>query len=559
MNSVKATASLSGKTVSGGRLDIGAMVDACAPSSAPVSGGPTGLAANAAGPRSVELAWTDGTQNETAFEVQGAPDTAGSCGTFADMGQASANAGGFTADGLTPGTAYCFRVRATNSFDGGSASSWSNTAHAATPALPQYACAPTPYSWIEATATGYALDDEEQVRVNLPSGFAFDFYAMPVTWIDISSNGYLDIGTANNPAQPWVNVALPSAAQPNGIAAAWWDDLNPAGATKVFTHTVGTAPNRVFVVEWLDVSPFTPGSTSGVTFEAQLEETTGAITFAYRDVTAGLAGFDGGAGGTVGIEEPFGTTATQISYNQANLAAGTAYRCTTDGSSSPPDTSAPTAVAPIASLVAPGSLGTTAPLHLAWAASADASGIVSYELQYSKSGGSWTTVSLGSPTQTSVDFNVAPGKGYSFRLRARDGAGNIGPWATSAVKVKLFQEGAALVSYVGTFKRGSLKGSSGGYVRQTGVAGRVARLTFTGSSVAFVSTLGPARGKVDIWLDGAFKGTLDMYSPTLKTKRLVWSTTTGAGSHTLEIRPTGSRNALAISNRIDVDAFLVQP
>jgi hypothetical protein len=50
-----------------------------------------------------------------------------------------------------------------------------------------------------------------------------------------------------------------------------------------------------------------------------------------------------------------------------------------------------------------------------------------------------------------------------------------------------------------------------------------------------------------------------MYSPTLKTKHVVWSTTTGAGSHTLELRPTGSRNALAISNRIDVDAFLVQP
>lgn len=559
MNSVRATASLSGKTVSGGRLDIGAMVAACAPSSAPVSGGPQGLAASATGPRSVALTWTDGTQNETTFEVEGAPDSGSGCGSFAGIGQAGANASGFTADGLTPGSAYCFRVRATNTFGGGSASAWSNTANAATPALPQYACAPTPYSWIDATARGYALDDEEQVRVDLPAGFDFDFYAMPVTWIDISSNGYLDIGTANNPAQPWVNTALPSAGQPNGIAAAWWDDLNPGGATKVFTQTVGTAPDRVLVVEWLDVAPFTPGSTSGVTFEIQLEETTGAITFAYRDVTAGLAGFDAGASATVGIEEPLGTTATQISYNQATLAAGTAYRCTTDGSTSPPDTSAPTAAAPTASLVAPGSLGTTATLHLAWAPSADASGIVSYDLQFSKSGGAWTTVGLASPTQTAVDFGVAPGKSYSFRLRAHDGVGNVGPWATSAAKVNLLQEGAAKVSYVGTFKRSSVTGSSGRYVRQAGVAGRIARLTFTGSSVAFVSTLGPARGTVAIWLDGAYKGTLDLYSATLKTKRVVWSAVTGSGTHTLEIRPTGTRNALATSNRIDVDAFLVKP
>jgi hypothetical protein len=77
--------------------------------------------------------------------------------------------------------------------------------------------------------------------------------------------------------------------------------------------------------------------------------------------------------------------------------------------------------------------------------------------------------------------------------------------------------------------------------------------------VAFVSTLGPARGRVEVWLDGTYQGTLDLYSATLKTKRVVWSTAAAAGSHTLEIRPTGSRNPLSTSNRIDVDAFLVQP
>ncbi|HUP83275.1 MAG TPA: S8 family serine peptidase [Candidatus Limnocylindria bacterium] len=559
MNSVTATASLSGKTVSGGRLDIGAMVAACSSSSSPVSGGPSSLTATPAGPRSVALAWVDGAQNETAFQVQGAPSNGGSCGTFADIGQASANTTSFTAEGLTPAASYCFRVRATNSLEGGSASGWSNAASATTPASAQYSCAPTAYSWIDATAKGYALEDEEQVRVDLPAGFDFEFYSMPVTWIDISSDGYLDIGTANNPAQPWVNSALPSADQPNGIAAAWWDDLNPGGATKIFTQTAGTAPNRVFVVEWLDVAPFTPGSTSGVTFEAVLEESTGAITYAYKDVTAGLAEFDGGVGATVGVEDPYGSAATQISYNQAALVAGTAYRCTTDGSSSPPDTSAPTTFSPTATLLAPQSLGTTATLHLAWAPSADASGIVSYDLQYSRSGGTWTTVGLASPSQTSVDFGVAPGKSYSFRLRAHDGVGNIGPWASSVVKVNLLQEGAVGVTYLGTFKLSSLNGASGSRVRQTATAGRVAKLTFSGSSVAFVSTLGPARGKVDVWLDGVHKGTLDLYSATLKTKRVVWSTTTGAGTHTLEIRPSGSRSVHSTSNRIDVDAFLVQP
>jgi hypothetical protein len=534
------------------------MVDDCQPSTAPVSGAPSNLNASGAGPTSIELDWLDGATGETAFQVQRAPSTDGSCATFSDIAEVPANATSYTAVSLTPGSEYCFRVRATNDFGGGSTSAWSNTASATTPVLPAYDCAPTSYVWIDASATSYSLLDDEQVRVSLPSGFAFDYYAMPATWIDISSNGYLDISTANDPAQPWANTSLPDPTQPTGIAAAWWDDLNPAGAAKIFSQTVGIAPHRTFVVEWADVAPFTAGSTSGVTFEALLEEGTGAISFAYKDVTAGVAGFDNGAGATVGIEDPSGTTATQIGYNQPVLAANTTYRCTTDGST-PPDTTAPTAVSPSATLVAPQSLGTTASVHLAWAQSTDASGISSYNLQYSKAGGAWTTVALANATDTSVDFGVAPGKSYTFRLRARDGSGNVGAWATSSFRANLLQEGATGLTYTGTFKRVGLTGSSGGYVRQTNAAGRVAKLTFTGSNVAFVSTLGAGRGIASIWLDGVLKATLDLYSASLKTKRVVWSMATGGGTHTLEIRVTGTRNASATSSRVDIDAFLVSP
>jgi hypothetical protein len=121
------------------------------------------------------------------------------------------------------------------------------------------------------------------------------------------------------------------------------------------------------------------------------------------------------------------------------------------------------------------------------------------------------------------------------------------------------QEGATGLTYTGTFKRVGLTGSSGGYVRQTNAAGRVAKLTFTGSNVAFVSTLGAGRGIASIWLDGVLKSTLDLYSASLKTKRVVWSKATGGGTHTLEIRVTGTRNASATSSRVDIDAFLVSP
>ena len=359
MGSVAPTSSLAGKTVSGGRLDIGAMVDLCAPPTAPVSGGPGDLTATVVGQISVRLEWTNGAQNETAFDIQGAPDAGGTCGTFATLVQASANATSYEVGGLTPGTDYCFRTRAINSYQGGSASDWSNTA----------------------TATTNALSD----------------------------------------------------------------------------------------------------------------------------------------------------------------------------------TLAPSAASPSATLAAPQALGSLATVHLAWEPSADASGIASYDLQYSKAGGTWTTVGLGSPTATSADFGVTPGKSYAFRLRAHDGVGNVGAWATTSLRVNLLQEGAAAITYTGTFKRSNVSGASGGHVRQTGVGGRVATLTFSGANVGFVSTLGPARGIVAVWLDGVLQTTLDLYAPMLKTKRVVWSTATGAGVHTLQIRVTGTRNGASTSSRADVDAFLLQP
>ena len=115
------------------------------------------------------------------------------------------------------------------------------------------------------------------------------------------------------------------------------------------------------------------------------------------------------------------------------------------------------------------------------------------------------------------------------------------------------------MTYLGKFKLAKLSGASGGHVRRAGAAGRVATLTFNGAGAAFVTTLGPARGIVAIWLDGTLMTTLDLYSPTLKTKRVVWAVATGAGSHTLQIRPTGTRNAASSSSRIDIDAFLVRP
>jgi hypothetical protein len=84
-------------------------------------------------------------------------------------------------------------------------------------------------------------------------------------------------------------------------------------------------------------------------------------------------------------------------------------------------------------------------------------------------------------------------------------------------------------------------------------------LSFAGTSIGFVSTLGPARGIAEIWLDGQFVASVDLYAASQTSRAVVWASPAplSPGTHTLQVRVTGTRNPSATKNRIDLDAFLV--
>lgn len=68
------------------------------------------------------------------------------------------------------------------------------------------------------------------------------------------------------------------------MIAALWGDLNPAQGGQVIYATVGTAPNRIFVLEFDHV--FHYGTTVGsapATFQVQLYETSNIIEVHYQD------------------------------------------------------------------------------------------------------------------------------------------------------------------------------------------------------------------------------------------------------------------------------------
>lgn len=222
------------------------------------------------------------------------------------------------------------------------------------------------------------------------------------------------------------------------------------------------------------------------------------------------------------------------------------------------DTSAPVVERPGVSFLAGRTLTKTAAVRLSWPEATDESSIAAYELQRKKNSGSWVNVTLGSAKSTSVDLNLSVGAKFTFRLRARDSAGNTGAWVTTpAARLTLLQETAKKIVYVGTFKRRALSGASGGYVRHAAASGRTATLTSNGVSVAFVSTVGPNRGTATVRLDGGTVYALDFYASTQRTKQVVWAAAVGEGTHTVEITVTGVQNPASTSARIDIDAFLV--
>ncbi|MBN1673998.1 MAG: lamin tail domain-containing protein [Kiritimatiellae bacterium] len=72
---------------------------------------PSGLTATAASASRIELLWTDASGNETGFKIERSPTGSSS---WQQIATAGADASTYTDSGLTPGTAYYYRVRATN-------------------------------------------------------------------------------------------------------------------------------------------------------------------------------------------------------------------------------------------------------------------------------------------------------------------------------------------------------------------------------------------------------------------------------------------------------------
>lgn len=183
------------------------------------------------------------------------------------------------------------------------------------PDLYGYVCeSGTGFSYIDATTDIVLYEDDGIDVVALP--FPFVFYGTTYTEISISSNGNLQFGSQNG---AYANDCISEGPIPamGDMIAPFWDDLDARLAGTIDIDTVGTAPNRIFIVEWDQVPYFGNELTETVTFEVQLFEETNDILFLYEDVS--LLNSNNGRSATVGLQSANQGLSLQYSCNQAAL------------------------------------------------------------------------------------------------------------------------------------------------------------------------------------------------------------------------------------------------
>jgi len=179
-------------------------------------------------------------------------------------------------------------------------------------------------SIIEPLSTG-SLDDGRWDNITLP--FSFRFYGNVFNTVNISTNGWVGLGSSNT-TTTGLGVSLPNAAAPNNVIHAITSDLTFAGTSNPAVlqyFEEGVSPNRKFIIDYSNITFFSASGTANV--QVILYETTNVIEIHTSSCT------NTSLPKAQGIENSTGTVATVVTgRNNTTNWTGTpnAYRFTPD-------------------------------------------------------------------------------------------------------------------------------------------------------------------------------------------------------------------------------------
>jgi hypothetical protein len=180
-------------------------------------------------------------------------------------------------------------------------------------------------------------------------------------------------------------------------------------------------------------------------------------------------------------------------------------------------------------------------------------------------GGTPVTVDLYSATNAAFSkvFSGLPSKAHTVVITVLHTKNAASTGFT--VRLDAFQAGVTTVqesdpsiTYDLWVSTAQTKATDGRY-RAAAKSTATVTVTFTGTSIDWVTAMGKAFGQARVSVDGGAPTTVDLYQATAVWQKKIPSATLAAGTHTLTIQVLGTKSSAATGTKVIVDGFIVHP
>lgn len=168
---------------------------------------------------------------------------------------------------------------------------------------------------------------DDAISASLPLGFNFVYNGVTYTTIKVNANGWASFGTTTSTG---IYTPLTTTGTHNPCLAPLGRDLRGNATGQIRVETQGVAPNRVFVINWINYSRYFFGTTGtqNFNFQIQLSETSNLVRFVYGTMTAATSSSDYDCGITGASNADFNSRTTTSSWASTTAGATNAANMT---------------------------------------------------------------------------------------------------------------------------------------------------------------------------------------------------------------------------------------
>lgn len=172
---------------------------------------------------------------------------------------------------------------------------------------------------------------------------------------------------------------------------------------------------------------------------------------------------------------------------------------------------------------------------------------------------SWSFLNVGK-AGIKLSSAIDPKKTIYIQTRNSFGVSPIGNIELNYLDIKKlkYDDTDAAITYTGSWEFGAWDGYYNASCHYTWKEGSFASFTFTGTGIKLIAAKNADHGIAEIFIDGTYKANVDFFNESgIQQVEVYADSLLSDGIHTIEIKATGTKRAVASGSYIDIDAFEV--